>query len=416
MSEIVKIFDVSYEGAGVGKIAGQIVFVPKTLIGETVEIDIVKKTNSFLVGKVKKVVCASQQRIAPNCPYFDVCGGCDFQHCSWQYEQQMKIQILKKELSKIEYANEIEFVPSSSRFAYRNKIKLEVIDGKLGYFKAQSHDFFEIETCPIASENIEKALPKLKEFLKGNSFKKLKNIYIKQVDENVAICLLFDKNCHKYEKNIKKLQILSEFSVFFAYGDVLESNKTQVFHVFGNAKLIKKYEDFEAVVDVSSFNQINDDVAKKMYDEIVEMTKGKRVINAYSGQGLLTKLIAKNAKFVYGIEMQRFAHESAQRLTTQHNNVENICGKVEEKLPEVFLRDRLDLLVLDPAREGCKATVLEEILKNDAKQIVYVSCNFSTLVRDLRKLKKKYCIEKVKIFDMFPATCNMETLVILRAK
>ncbi len=416
--KVVEIFDISYEGAGVGKSDGQIVFVPKTLPSEKVEISVVKKNSNFLVGRLERILQESDKRTKPFCSYFQLCGGCDLQHCAYEEEIKLKKQILKKELEKSGYNGEIKTVLSDRRAGYRNKIKLEIKDEKIGYFRQKSHDFFEIKSCPIASEEINKILPDIKQFLVSNNFKFLRNVYIKQVGERLGICFLFDKNCKLDTKNVKKLDLFGDNSVYFAFGEVLESDRTKVFCVRGQPKLIKGLKGLKLEIDVSSFNQINDEIAEKLYDFIIQKTENKRVVNAYSGQGLLTFLISQKAKFVYGIEFQKSAHESAEKLKnlSEEFKFENICGKVEECLDVVLLRDVIDIIVLDPAREGCQKSVLNSILTSKIKQVIYVSCNFSTLVRDLKILQASYEIESVTMFDMFPCTANMETVVLMTRK
>lgn len=415
---VVDIFDVSYQGAGVARIDNQIVFVPKTLKSEKVRVSVVKRSSSFLIGKPEEILSPSLSRIQPKCPYFDICGGCDFQHCDGQEEKRIKIDIIKNELKKVNYLGEVTFTESQNRFGYRNKIKLEVKNGKIGYFKEKSRDFFEVDSCVIASLQINKLLPTVKQFLECNNFEGIKSVYLKQVGEDVAVCFLFEKNREKVTKKPKKLDIFDGFSVFFAFGEVLESDSTKIYNLLGASKLIKKIGDLEVEVDVSSFNQINDEVAEKLYTFVEEFCDKKRVVNAYSGQGLLTYRIAQKAKFVYGIEYQKSAHQSAEKLcaSCEEYKIENICGRVETCLQEVLAKDRIDTLVLDPPREGCDKDALMSILEAKIESVVYVSCNFATLVRDLKILSDSYFIEEVKIFDMFPCCVSMETVAILRKK
>ncbi|MBP3431604.1 MAG: 23S rRNA (uracil(1939)-C(5))-methyltransferase RlmD [Clostridia bacterium] len=415
---IVDIFDVSYEGAGVGKIDGQIVFVPKCLPGEQVEVQIVKRTNSFLIGKILRILKESENRVQAVCPYFSECGGCDFQHCDYETEQKLKKDVLRNELKKVGFDGQVDLQKSPSRFSYRNKLKFDVVDGILCYHKVKSKELFEVKICPIATKEINDALSKVENLLETNHFKNLKSVYLKQVEKDVAICFLFSKNEEKVVKNVKKMQILSGFSVFFAFGNILESNETKIIKLFGGG-LFKTFQGQKIVIDVSAFNQVNDEIASLLYDYVCENAAGKRVVNAYSGQGFLTFLLSQNAKFVYGIEYQKSAHESAEKLSSQLQSeykIENICGKVEECLPNVLLRDSIDLIVLDPAREGCDKKVVEAINDSQIDEILYISCNFASLVRDLRILNEKYDVEKVKIFDMFPCTANMETVAKLRRK
>ena len=404
MDERVEIFDISYDGTGVGKVGDKICFVPKTLPGEVVETKITGDSGKFCVGECKKVQTKSGARIEARCPHFDVCGGCDFQHCTYGQEQIFKRQILARELSKVGYAGEIDFVPCEQRFSYRNKVKFEVQDGKLGYFRPKTHDFFEVKTCPICDERILKALPLVEEFLRENNFMGLKNVCLKVFAGETAVCFLFDKNAKIKEKNLKKTAIFGRFLLFFAFGDILENDKTKVI-------CISKTREISSF-DIRAFSQVNDEIAGKLYAEIAQIVGGKRVVNAYSGQGLLTKQIAASAKFVYGIELQRMAHEKAEQVCADCKNVKNICGRVEIELQKIS--DDIDLIVLDPARAGCQKAVLEEIVARKTPEIAYVSCNFATLVRDLKLLKGFYKIEKVKIFDMFPCTANMETFVFLK--
>lgn len=410
----VEIFDVSYEGAGVGKVDGQIVFVPKTLPGERVEIEIIKKSGSFLLGRAVKILQKSEKRKTPFCQYFDLCGGCAFQHCEYEDEIYLKKQILEKELRKIGWYGVVNFVMSSSRFFYRNKVKLEVENGRLGYFKLKSHDFVEIENCPIVSKKINKTFSIIKEFIEENKFENLQNVYVKEVDEKIAICFLFDKKVKKMQKNLKNMQIFGKFLVFFAFGDVLESDKTEIVQVNGKGSLSQNFGDFVADFEVSAFNQVNDEIAKKLYDFVLDVVPEKIVVNAYSGQGVLTRLMTKKAKFVYGVEVQSSACKSAEKIA--NSKMKNICAPVENVLGQILRTSPVDVIVLDPAREGCKKTVLEEILKNALAQVVYVSCNFATLVRDLKILSKSYDIESVTAFDMFSCTASIETVVVLKLK
>ena len=404
----VKIEDISYEGSGVGRVDGKVVFVPKTLVGEEVEAVLTKETSSFAVGELVNIVRASESRIDSECPYFAMCGGCDFQHCSYQEEEFIKKELVKEEFSKIENVENLDFVASEDRFWYRNKIKLEVDNGKVGYYKNKSHNFFEIECCPIATKEINAVLPTVKEFIGENNFRNLKNVYIKQVENKLAVCMLFLKNSKKYQKNIKKL----------AYGDVLEDNKTEIFCVYGENDLKEKISNSCIEIEVGAFNQINSKIADKMYSEVLSAVENKRVINAYSGQGALTYLIAQKAKFVYGIEYQKSAHLAAEKLKLLISGykMENVCGKVEENIAQILLRDKIDVVVLDPARRGCQKEVLEAILSSEIDEIIYISCKYSTQVRDIKMLKEKYNINKIKIFDMFPNTANVENVVFLKKK
>lgn len=418
MERDVDIYDISYEGSGVGRIDGKVVFVPKTLVGETVSAEIVKDTKTYTQAELVKVKKANVNRVQAECPYFDVCGGCAFQHCDRQTELEIKKQILKRELGKVGFCGDVEVVCGEKRFDYRNKVKFDISHGELGYFKAKTHEFFSVKNCLIASQEINDVMPRVEGFLQNNHFQNLTSVYIKQVETKIAVCFLFRMNCENVMKHVDNIEILDGLYVYFAFGNVLESNETKVFSLKDCDDLTKNFAGKEIRVDVSGFNQINDEVAEKLYDYLVDFCTDKRVVNAYSGQGLLTFMIAQKAKFVYGIESQLSAHQSAESLAKmcEDYKISNICGKVEDCLQTVLLRDAIDVIVLDPSRNGCQKSVIEELNNRKIPTILYVSCNFSTLVRDLHDLVEVYDIKSVKLFDMFPCCADMETVVVLEKK
>lgn len=403
------VFDISYEGSGVAKDNNQIVFIPKTLPGEKVFAEIVKRNKNYSSAECKKIIKASPFRIDPKCPYFFECGGCSFQHCEYLQEKLFKIQILQKELSKVGFGGDVDFIPSENRFGYRNKVKFEVKNGMLGYFKPKSHNFFAVKKCPIVSPKLMCWTEKISQFIQENNFENCKSVYIKTLGNNIGICFLFSKKSKKHGKNVKNLNLFEKISVFFAYGNVLESDQTDIVCAQGKDKILQTVFGKNFECDIRAFNQVNDNVAEKLYQHIGNIVSDKNVVNAYSGQGLLTYIISSKAKFVYGIECQKSAHDSAKQF--ERTNIENVCGRVEDMLAGVLSKRLCDVIVLDPARNGCEKDVLKAIIDNKIPEIVYVSCNFSTLVRDIGILNQNYVIKSVKIFDMFPCTANMETVV-----
>lgn len=398
-----KIVDVSHSGSGVARENGKVVFVRGTDIGEDVGVRIVKSTAKFEVGKVAKINVRSPYRTTPPCPYFGECGGCDFQHIEYHRELALKEIMLRNELKKVGYFGEISVEVSKQIYHYRNKLKLTYRSGELGYL-GDGDMFVKINSCMLADNEILRALEDVKTYLQKYSFKHLKNITFRRFQGGVMLVFLFSER-EKFSLD----NCLEKYPVFLAVGEVLESDKTKIFQSYNESGM--RYEILGEVfpVDAKSFLQVNCEVAENLYSHVLKNVAGEVVVNAYSGQGVLSKLLAKKAKKVIGIEMQTSAHKIAEAIKSE--NMENIHAKVEDVIAK--FSKVANVIVLDPARNGCHARVLEEIIRSKIAKVVYISCNFSTLVRDLKSLTKFYKIANIKIFDMFPRTANLETCVIL---
>ena len=402
----VEIIDISYDGCGVGRVDGKVVFVPRTDIGEIVDVQIVKENSKFSTGKVVKVLKKSKSRCESNCPYFDECGGCDFQFLDYDREIELKTKILENELKKVNFFEKIDVFPAKSRFNYRNKIKLTYVDDKLGYLKSQSKKVVDIDFCPLAESEINDAIMVIKKYLKKYKYQNLKSVTFRKSDESVLISFLFSQK----EKFFYD-EILGDFVVGVFVGDVLESNKTVLTSIFHQKECHKTILCKKIPVDFASFFQVNDEVASCLYQTIIKNVAGKKVVNAYSGQGALSLLLAEKATKVVGIEVQKSSHLIAEKLKT--SNMKNINGLVEKELSKLLKNENYDIIVLDPARAGCEKSGIDAIKNAQIKEIFYISCNFSTLIRDLKLLCEKYKIKSVQVFDMFPSTANLEVLVSL---
>ncbi len=402
----IEIFDISHKGAGVGKADGKIVFVPRTDIGEVVDVEIVKSTIHFDHGKVGKVLQPSPHRCLAFCPHFFECAGCDFQFLEYARELELKGKMLKNELKKVNFLQKIAIFPSKTRFFYRNKIKLTHFEGKLGYHSVMQN-LVEIESCPLAEIEINDAIKVVKKYLSQIYYQFLQSVTFRKGDEKVLISFLFSR-----KENFVYNQILDKYVIGIFQGEILESGKTKLVKVYNQTATYKTIAGYKIPVDFTSFFQINDLVAENLYNLVVEKMSGLKVINAYSGQGVLSLLLSKNCSKVIGIEVQKSSHKIAESLKTK--NMENINALVEDALPSLVQNEEFDAIILDPAREGCKKNVIEAIKKAKISKICYISCNFSTLTRDLKLLAEDYEIEEMAIFDMFSNTANIEVFTLLK--
>lgn len=413
------IIDVSYTGAGVGKVDGKVIFVPYTCTGDVVEVELEKETASFCVGKLLRIITPSKTRVNPPCPYFGKCGGCDFQHVTREFELQVKRDILKRELNKLECSQDFEIIYDDKRLGYRNKLSMRCKDGKLCFDKANSHQLIEIDNCLLVDKRIQEALPRVRKFLYENDLAEIISVMIRLVEDTIFIYLLVNKstNISKIKQKIaKKLQFNGKFGLFLALVNNFDISKVEFLD--GEKEILTIKDGISVSVDAKSFLQVNNIVAEKLYDYVLNCIQGDDVVNAYSGQGFLSALLAKKADKVFGIELSKFSHQSAEKLKNDNKifNLNNFQGKVEDVLPKLLKSQKIDSVILDPAREGCDKDVINSLIESKIQEIVYISCNFSTLIRDLKLLKENYNIESVKVFDMFPSTANLETVVVLKRK
>lgn len=250
----------------------------------------------------------------------------------------------------------------------------------------------------------------------------LKHLVVRSIDDKLLITLVATG------ENIPLLydlvsEIKNEFNDFGLNininnlnNNVILSNKYK--HIYGNEKLKINSKGVNLEITNASFYQVNDYIKDKIYDEVLSQIDNKIVVDAFSGAGLLTSMLAKKAKKVYGIEIVKSAVLSANELMKNNNikNVENICGDCTIELPKLIkkLKDEVTI-VLDPPRKGCDKKILEAIKTASCDKIIYIACSPISLARDCKILLENndYQITLVKPFDMFPETKNVETLCVL---
>ena len=426
-------------GEGVAIHEGVVVFVPFALVREKVLVHVINAKNSFVIAKIVKIVEASTERQIPPCPHFGKCGGCDLEHMPYEMQLKFKKQMVKNSLEKYAKIETTinDVVASDKTLHYRNKFAFPVqeVAGevKIGMFQKNSHRIIEIEDCMLQSETAKTILKLFKEYMLENKIsayneetKKgdIKHIVVREHEnEFVLTVVVTNKKFNKFEPLIKKLK-----TKFNSFGIVKNVNNLQNNVIFGNFDE-KIYEidelDFDEFgikysVNNRSFLQVNNYIKNLIYKKIIE-TLGDQtnVIDAYSGAGLLSSIIAKNAANVWGVEIVKEATENANKLKLKNNlnNLTNINGDCAKVIPELAKQLEGDFaVVVDPPRKGLDKTVVEAFLESEPKKIVYLSCDPATLARDLGLLKEKYTINFVQPYDMFPQTANVETLVCLIKK
>lgn len=444
------------QGEGIVKAEGITFFVPYSLPGEEIRFKALKVKGGIGYGKVEEILRPSEQRISPICPVFEKCGGCQLQHMSYSAQLSFKreqVQNTLKKVGNIEYDVPMP-EPSEKIFAYRNKLQLPVgvdKDGKtvIGFYAERSHRIVPVEQCFIHPEWAKNLIAALYDYIEENGIEgydeekksgTLRHAVVRDMGGKFIVALVVARGKLKNIPSlIRRLQI-----VFGEFTLVLNENRGESNVVFGE-KFIVAYgngffesEEFGITFEAGArtFVQINEGVRGKMYrralDEVAA-TGEEVVIDCYSGAGLLTAMVAKQAKRVYGIEIEPEASLCADRLKEKNGleNMFNVCGAVEDRIGEILEKEKGQTvrLILDPPRAGIHRSVLHAIIRSGIEKLVLISCNPATLARDLGILtgtlreedgqllrsadRGVYRIDALQPYDMFPQTKHVETLVLL---
>ena len=403
----IDIQDYGYDCEGVARREdGKVCFVPYTLKGERVLAQVVEEEKSFVRCRCQEIKKKSEKRVLPLCQYYGVCGGCNLQHTSYEQELAIKKEVLSKQLSKAKYNGQINVVKSEKEYFYRNKIKLFRAEKGLGLKKPASNEVVEIEKCVIVDEYLNKALKAVQTFIKAQGIlEQTRQVVLKNQGDDVLVWFNFEK---EVKVDFQGLQIMLGYGsgIFMSVGDSSPRK------VLGAENLIFKENDIDGTIKVNSFRQVNSEVAQKLYECVLKHIKIGDVVNAYSGAGLLTAMIAKKNR-CYGIEIGEAEHSDAEKLKRENSlgKMFNFLGDVRRVLPKV-LGTSVKTVVLDPPRKGCDKRVCQILNDSKVERIIYISCDSATLTRDIQRLRS-YKISSATLFDMFPKTANMETVVVL---
>ncbi|MBR2870024.1 MAG: 23S rRNA (uracil(1939)-C(5))-methyltransferase RlmD [Clostridia bacterium] len=451
----------SAEGDGIVKDEDKVVFVPFSIVGEKIKYRILKVTSKCAYGKLLEVIIPSSERAVPECKYFSKCGGCQLQHITYQKQLEIKRESIKNAFSKIAF---LEVKPENviigeNKFRYRNKISLPISQQgdklNIGFYAENSHRVIDIDDCLINPEWTSVLIKCTREYMQKYSLKgydeftnkgDVREITAREVSGNLIITLV---SLSKMVKGINdfvdilKQKLNKEFTLFLNYNPK-NTNKIygeEFFLIYGKAEQYGEMLGIKFPMGAQSFMQVNFSVCEKLYSKVNELvgnSENNVVIDGYSGAGLMTALLAKTAKKVYGIEIIPQAVEHANALAKENGLSEkiiNYVGKCESIMPDIITKEKQKkseiTLVLDPPRKGCELSLIDAIIESDIDKIVYVSCKPTTLARDIGLLvgtldrvdgqvKKsenptcRYEIESVTPFEMFPETKHIETVVCLK--
>ncbi|WP_272032015.1 23S rRNA (uracil(1939)-C(5))-methyltransferase RlmD [Oceanobacillus kimchii] len=437
--------DLTHEGNGVAKIEGYPLFVPDVLPDEEAKVKVVKINKNFGFGKLLELTKTSSHRVEPTCHVH--CGGCQLQHMSYDLQLQMKQDQVHNVMKKVAHLDHVPVHPilgMEEPSHYRNKVQIPVGEKNgeviVGFYQKRSHRILQNQdTCHIQDEAINEVLPFTRQLMNKYGIQaydekshrgQLRHIMVRVGHHTKDIMIVFVTKTSKFPEKDRIIKELTEQfpqvkSIVQNVNDqrtnVVLGKKTKV--LWGESYIYDKIGNLTFAISPKSFFQVNPVQTKILYDKALEyanIDKDDVVIDAYCGIGSISLFLAQKAKKVYGIEVVPEAIEDAKMNAEINgmNNVEFSVGQAEKVMPK-WKEQGLDpdVIVVDPPRKGCDVDFLEAMIAMKPKRIVYVSCNPSTLARDLRILEDGgFETKQVQPVDMFPSTNHVECVAELTLK
>lgn len=424
------------DGEGVAKCDGKTVFIKGALPGERIRAKIIAVRPRFDVALLEKVLSPSPERSVPPCPLFGKCGGCDLQHLAYSAQLEFKRKTVSDALKRIGGvdAEVDEVVPSAQTLYYRNKISLPVRRTKngveIGLFAKGSHRVVQTNDCLLQHSWTKPLIAAFRKFVDDSglygydeerNFGDVRHLVARNYGGRLSVTVVSLKrmDCKPFARLVQKINPACEvyLNVNRRHDNVILGSEWQLVYTDGGETTV---DGLKASVHPAGFFQVNDEIREKLYGRVAELCEGGFAVEAYSGAGLLSAMLAKKADEVYAIEINEQSHQSALKLKADNNicNFFPVQGDVGEKLPSVLKKanGRKSFIVLDPPRTGISPACAQTLISSSAQNLIYISCNPATLARDLATLTGAYSIRSVTPYDMFPQTANVETLVVLSHK
>lgn len=450
----IDITSINSEGEGVARHGeeGFVVFVPGALPGERAVCRVIKVGKKYAMARVLDIKTSSDKRVAPPCPIFGKCGGCQLQHASYASQLEIKASILLDALRRIggiEWRQPLACVPSPKQWGYRNKTTLPVHcvgSGRnksliSGYYERRSHKIVPFTSCAVLDPTIERVIRDMIDFLSFSGFKgydetaktgEIRHIAARacsspERSELLVGCVAAKNPDTRQYGKLKNLQQSLAKRNPNLKGSVLNIKTDAgnfiwgpLFKTLSGSRFLRQQlggHQFD--VDLSAFFQINTGQTEQLFSHVKDLLapfSPRRILELYSGVGSLTAYLAALGEAVDAVEEWRPA---AKLLlgNMELNDIANVSLHMDAA--EKFMQKAeaaYDAIVLDPPRSGCDEAVVAGIRRIAPRAVAYVSCDPATLARDIARLTAggAYCLEHLAAYDMFPQTAHVESLALLR--
>jgi len=462
----VEVLETAAEGKSLAKVNEKVLFIPQTVPGDVVDVQVTRKRKKYMEGRVVKFHKYSEKRVEPFCEHFGVCGGCKWQFLSYEDQlsnkQQTVVDALQR-IGKIElpeikpilaapettfYRNKLEFTFSNKEWLTQEQIESDKefkSRNALGFHVPGRFDkVLDIKKCWLQEDPSNDIRNWVRDYAIKNNLEFfdlrdqhgfLRNLIIRTARSGeIMVIFSFFK-----EDKAERIKMLTAFQEHFPQITSLQyvinrkANDTiadqEIICFAGRDYIIEEMKAFnndhvlKFKIGPKSFYQTNSEQAEKLYEVAAKMANiqnNEVVYDFYTGTGTIANYIASQAKKVIGVEYVADAIEDA-KFNAKQNEINN-CSFFAGDLKDVFTDDfvaehgKADVVITDPPRAGMHQDVVNQLLKLEAERIVYVSCNPSTQARDLQLLDEKYEVFEVQPVDMFPQTHHVENVVLLKLK
>ena len=444
----VTIEDIGTDGEGIGKIDGFTLFVKDAVLGDKVEVKIMKAKKNYAYAKLEKVLSPSPFRTTPKCQFHKQCGGCQIQAMDYAKQLEFKHNKVRNNLIRIggldaEYVDSImeEPVGMETPFYYRNKAQFPFGKNKegktiTGFYAGRTHSIIENTDCALGVAENKIILEKILKYMEEEKVSPyeeethkglLRHALIRKgfATEQIMVCLVI--NGKKLPAEHKLVQSLLEVEGMTSISVSVNTEKTNVIMgkeirlLYGKEQIEDEIDGITFKISPLSFYQVNPVQTERIYSQALnyaDLNGDETVWDLYCGIGTISLFLARKAKHVYGVEIVPQAIEDAKE-NAKRNGIENVnfyVGKAEEVLPEKYEKEGIfaDVIVVDPPRKGCDEDCLNTMVQMQPKRIVYVSCDSATLARDVKYLGEHgYQLRKARIFDNFPQSVHVESVCCL---
>ncbi len=459
--ENVEVVDAGAKGKTIGKAPdGRVIFLNNAVPGDIVDVQTTKKRKAYFEGTAINYHTLSDKRTEPKCEHFGVCGGCKWQHMSYNHQLFYKQKEVENNLTRIGHLHLPYVTPilgSEKQYFYRNKMEFSFSDSRwltldevksneeiedrnaLGFHIPGMWDkILDIKKCHLQTDPSNAIRLEAKEFATKNNITffnprhhkgELRTLMIRtsSIGEIMVLIQFFDNN--KENRELLLNHLASTFPEITSLLYVINQKQNDTIYdqdiicFSGRDHIFEEMEGLQFKINPKSFYQTNSEQAYELYKitrDFAELNGDELVYDLYTGTGTIAQFVAKKAKKVVGIEAVPEAIEDA-KANAKHNNIDNTvfyAGDMKKIFNPEFITQNgtPDVIITDPPREGMHKDVVAQILAIAPNKVVYVSCNSATQARDLELMNDMYKITKLQAVDMFPQTHHVENVVLLKKR